>query len=282
MTADDNKANDTTHRDPGDEDVDVPHAAVELGVWARAATSVVSLACLAAGSVAVFTSNNQAGTAVLFAGGVFGGIIALGGRLPTSIKIGDNEIKLAQARFLNAATKKIDKASPEEAGEIISSVAASAASPLADEDLEARQRAVARRLARLQSLGENYHRLVYTTLQGWAWNNKHVQLQVDQRPFDVTVTGNSKTGVEAVAKSPNTTLSPVDVERFADMVYGAKDELNHFVLVANVPLGTTAKDFWSKIPALQESNVQFIVAEDYSEIVNQLIPAIEEFEQESE
>lgn len=274
MTSSEQKPSDSSsNEETGAEGDEIRHSAVELNKSARITTALISFSSIVAGAVAVFTTDNQAGTAVLFAGGVFGGIIALGGRLPTSIKIGDNEIKMAQARFLDAATKKVEKASPGEAGEIIASVANSAASPLSPDEAEARRQAIARRLARYQTIEDNYRRLVTTTISGWAWG-KSLQLQVEEDGFDVVISGKKKTAIEAVGKPSDTPLSVMDVDRFARMVLAAPKDFDHFILVANTTLDSVGENLWSSIPALQTQTVSFITAEKHVDIANKVIPAL--------
>ncbi|MFD8494950.1 hypothetical protein [Amycolatopsis sp. NPDC059657] len=254
-------------------------AALELPKGGRIIASVVSLASMAAGGVAVFVTENQVGTAVLFAGGLFGAIIALGGHIPASIKIGDNEMKMAQAGLIKEAAKKVAGASPEEASDIIASVAGSAASLLTPEPDSVRQRAMSRHIGKLQALNENYERLVYTTVSSWAWA-KGLRVNVEDYGFGLSVSGNKKIAIDTTSKFIGNALISQDIARFTDKVHAAQGQFDYFILVSNVPLYQQPSIIGGQDLAteIQGSNIRFIVAEDHAAMVKELIPTLAEIE----
>jgi hypothetical protein len=107
-------------KDKGEED-EQPKPAASLSRRGRIAASVASVVLALAGLAALFLTTNQAGTAVVIAAAALFGVIGLGGHLPTKFKFGDNEITMP---IIEAVSKKIESASPQEAGELAERVIA--------------------------------------------------------------------------------------------------------------------------------------------------------------
>lgn len=92
-----------------------------LGTVLRVVTAGAGAILAAAGAAAVFLTDNGVGSGVLIAAGVLFGLIGIGGRLPSSIKLGDNEITMP---IVEAVSRRIESASPEEASELVPNVVA--------------------------------------------------------------------------------------------------------------------------------------------------------------
>jgi hypothetical protein len=65
--------------------------AVAIAVWARWVAGFLGLAGLGSGGTAVFITRQEAGPVALIAAGVVFIFVALGGVMPTRLKVGDNE-----------------------------------------------------------------------------------------------------------------------------------------------------------------------------------------------
>lgn len=74
-----------------------PLQAARLELWARIVCGVLGLAGLGAGATAVFVTDVEAGPAALLLAGLVLIVIALSGALPSSLKMGDNEVKFGAA-----------------------------------------------------------------------------------------------------------------------------------------------------------------------------------------
>jgi hypothetical protein len=67
------------------------HQAVKVQPWARWIAGFLGAAGAGSGGAAVFLTHVEAGPVALIAGGVLFLFLALGGVMPTRLKIGDNE-----------------------------------------------------------------------------------------------------------------------------------------------------------------------------------------------
>jgi hypothetical protein len=65
--------------------------AIKLAWWNRAILDVLGLAGLGAGAAAVFITHLEAGPVALIAAGLLLLLIGMGGRMPSRLKVGDNE-----------------------------------------------------------------------------------------------------------------------------------------------------------------------------------------------
>jgi hypothetical protein len=65
--------------------------AVKINPWARCAASAIGLAGVGSGGAAVFITHVEAGPVALIATGVLFLFVALGGVMPTRLRVGDNE-----------------------------------------------------------------------------------------------------------------------------------------------------------------------------------------------
>jgi hypothetical protein len=74
-----------------------PPQAVPLHMFNRAVAVILGLTGVGSGGVAVFATPSEAGPAALIAGGLTAPIIDVGGRMPASLKIGDNEVTWEKA-----------------------------------------------------------------------------------------------------------------------------------------------------------------------------------------
>ncbi|WP_125734530.1 hypothetical protein [Amycolatopsis sp. WAC 04197] len=281
MTESKDEASEAPQEDSPTEEAEQLQAAVELSRKAQGAAWVLAVAGILAGGAGVFLTENQVGTAVLFAGGAFFGIIALGGRLPSSIKIGDNEMKMAQAlkaraeaQVYKAAAKRVADAPSEEVADLVSSVVNKSTSPHEAND---HQRAVHRAATR-RMMGINYENLVNAAVSGYAWDRGiNVQREVSGgggNRFDIVLHGNKKIAIEVVAKQVDTELSVLDVERFAHMARQAREHFDAVIFVSNVQLSGTAESFWSQFPESRSDTVHLIIPENDSLVAESLLPAI--------
>lgn len=101
----------------------------------RASSGLGAVAGLGAGGVAVFETNNEAGSVALLAVGVLFSFVALAGLLPTRLKLGDNEIEWQQ--LAEALSDVVDETPPESRPALLKSIAdlSIAAPPLAGQSL---------------------------------------------------------------------------------------------------------------------------------------------------
>lgn len=73
------------------------HASFLLSRHGRTVSAGASLVASASGTLAVFVSDNEAGTVALLAAAALFGLTALAGRLPVRVKWGDKEVQYAEA-----------------------------------------------------------------------------------------------------------------------------------------------------------------------------------------
>jgi hypothetical protein len=88
-----------------------------LGRIQRLVAATVAVVAGAAGGVAVFVTDNGAGSVALMGSGVLFGLMALNGRPLVSAKVGDSEVVFAKA-LTRSLTRRTNEASPEVAAEI--------------------------------------------------------------------------------------------------------------------------------------------------------------------
>jgi len=69
-----------------------------LGFWSRVGTTTIGLAGLGSGAVAVFVTHLEAGPVGLLAAGFLLFMIGVGGRMPSRLKVGDNEAEWQEER----------------------------------------------------------------------------------------------------------------------------------------------------------------------------------------
>jgi len=92
--------------------------AIKLSSWSRFGAAALGLAGVGSGGVAVFIAHVEAGPVALIAAGTLFLLIAMGGIMPTRLKVGDNEAEwinelqdAASAVAINAATGDRDNLS---------------------------------------------------------------------------------------------------------------------------------------------------------------------------
>lgn len=73
-------------------------ASLRLGVWSRAGAIILGVAGLGSGAVAVYVTRLEAGPVGLLAVGFLLLLIGMSGRLPTRLKVGDNEAEWQEER----------------------------------------------------------------------------------------------------------------------------------------------------------------------------------------
>jgi hypothetical protein len=73
-------------------------ASARLGIWSRVGAVVIGLAGLGSGGVAVFVTHLEAGPVGLLAVGFLLLVVGMSGRLPSRLKLGDNEAEWQEER----------------------------------------------------------------------------------------------------------------------------------------------------------------------------------------
>jgi hypothetical protein len=93
---------------------------ISLSPWSRLLSSLLGAAGLGLGGLAVFIRDVEAGPVALIAVGAVFVMIALGGVLPTRLKIGDNEVEIAALG--RAFAEVVDDAPPRAKAELSATI----------------------------------------------------------------------------------------------------------------------------------------------------------------
>jgi hypothetical protein len=90
---------------------------VEINGWWRACAAIIGLAALGLGGLAVFVTHVEAGPVALLAVGLVLLIVAAGGRLPSRVKVGENEAAW-EAAVEDFATRVVDEVPSKQAPQL--------------------------------------------------------------------------------------------------------------------------------------------------------------------
>jgi hypothetical protein len=90
---------------------------MEINDWWRACAAAVGLAALGLGGLAVFVTHVEAGPVALLAVGLILLIVGAGGRLPSRLKVGENEAAW-EAAIEDFATRVVDEVPSEQAPQL--------------------------------------------------------------------------------------------------------------------------------------------------------------------
>jgi hypothetical protein len=96
-------------------------AGMSAAGWERWLSGIFGAASFGAGAVATFTRGNEAGPVALIAAGLLLTLIAVGGRLPTRIKVGDTEAEFI-GRVGDFTEKVVEVVPAENRGRVVEAV----------------------------------------------------------------------------------------------------------------------------------------------------------------
>jgi hypothetical protein len=100
-----------------DPDLPARPALVQINAWYRTALIVLGLAGLGSGAAAVFITQLEAGPVALLLIGLVLLLIGIGGRMPSRIKVGDNEV--AWEAFQEFVERVVERTPKDEASELL-------------------------------------------------------------------------------------------------------------------------------------------------------------------
>lgn len=222
--------------------------ALKINRWNRAALDVLGLAGLGAGGAAVFITHLEAGPVALIAAGLLLLLIGMGGRMPSRLKVGDNEAawEIEREAVEVFVERVVEEAPAESQPELLDALG-----DLAKVSPYAARRGVTA-LAYEHRIREEIEEVV-RELQESAPDGQAIkfstQVSIDQQRVDAILEGPNARLVAIEAKFSTTNLSPVWIELMHQML-SSPEGLRRMLLITRTPLPPSLESRLKEYPEI--------------------------------
>lgn len=204
--------------------------AVPLNKWARGICWTFGLSFGGSGAVAVFASGNQIGTGALLILSAIFSIIALTGRMPSKLKLGDHSVEWPQ-EIVDAVADAV-KEGPPEIVERVAEAVAKSGQPKVNSAVFSRLNAELAELKILELIRSTAEELNNERVGPQGPKSKLVLIHPHPtRGWDMEITGKKRVGVEVVRN-----LTKIQQQRLMEMTRRDKDKLDRALVVITSPI----------------------------------------------